>query len=113
MNRGIHSRGYLPHWDFAKSVQAITFRLADSVPKNVITAWKRELADLPDEPTRQQELHRRIAHYEDAGHGEAILSDPASANILQKQFTEHHGVAYKLIAWVVMPNHAHVLIRLL
>lgn len=36
MNKGIHTRGYLPHWDFAKSTQAVTFRLADSVPADVI-----------------------------------------------------------------------------
>ncbi len=36
MNKGIHTRGYLPHWGFNNSTQAITFRLADSVPAQVI-----------------------------------------------------------------------------
>lgn len=113
MNRGIHTRGYLLHWDFAKSVQAITFRLADSVPRSVIATWKHELASIPDDARRQTELHRRIAHYEDAGHGEALLSNEHCASILQSKFIEGHATAYKLISWVIMPNHVHVLIRLL
>jgi len=112
MNRGIHSRGYLPHWDFAKSVQAITFRLADSVPKNIIRKWKEELAPIADDALCQKELHHRIAKYEDTGHGEAILADPVCASIIQNKLIECHGVSCKLIDWVIMPNHVHVMIRL-
>jgi REP element-mobilizing transposase RayT len=113
MNRGIHSRGYLPHWDFAKSVQALTFRLADSVPKNVIHKWKQELASIADDAFVQKELQRRIAKYEDAGHGETILADKVCASVVQDKLIANHAISYKLIAWVVMPNHVHVLIRLL
>ncbi len=112
MNRGIHSRGYLPHWDFAKSVQAITFRLADSVPGKVIQSWKRELASIADGKQRQKQLHRLIAQYEDAGNGDAILAEPACASMVQNKLVESHTVSYKLIAWVVMPNHVHVMARL-
>ena len=31
--KGWHSRGYLPHFDSAETVQFVTFRLADSLPK--------------------------------------------------------------------------------
>ena len=112
MNRGIHSRGYLPHWDFASSVQAITFRLDDSVPFKVIQSWKRELTAIADDKQRQQELRRLIAQYEDAGHGEAILANPACASIIQYKLIECHGLSYKLIDWVSMPNHVHVMLRL-
>lgn len=113
MSRGIHSRGYLPHWDFPKSVQAITFRLADSVPIQVIRKWKRELADILDDKQRTKQIHRQIARYEDAGHGDAVLIDPACAALLQDVLIEGHGDRYKLIAWVIMPNHVHAMIRLL
>ena len=113
MNRGIHSRGYLPHWDFAKSVQAITFRLADSVPTEVILGWKRKLASEIDPKRREQQLHLQIAKYEDAGNGQQLLADPGCATIVQNQLQSDHGASYKLIAWVIMPNHVHVLIRLL
>lgn len=112
MNKGIHSRGYLPHWDFAKSLQAITFRLADSVPGKLIAQWKAELASIADDLTRQRELHRHIARYEDAGHGAAILSRPDCAAIVQEKLMAGHPARYRLIDWCIMPNHVHVLCKL-
>ena len=32
--KGWHSRGYLPHFDSAETVQFVTFRLADSLPRS-------------------------------------------------------------------------------
>lgn len=112
MGKGIYNRGYLPHWDFDGAVQAITFRLADFVPAKVVSAWKRELASIHDDKSRHKELHRRISHYEDAGHGEAVLSDPSVAGIVQDRLISSHPESYKLIEWCVMPNHVHVMIKL-
>ena len=39
-----YSRGYLPHFEDDIHVQAITFRLHDSVPAKVIAEWRRALA---------------------------------------------------------------------
>ncbi|MFI5033812.1 MAG: hypothetical protein ACHQPH_24265, partial [Reyranellales bacterium] len=35
-HKGWHSRGYLPHFDSAETVQFVTFRLVDSLPKGVL-----------------------------------------------------------------------------
>ena len=113
MGKGIYTRGFLPHWDFEKSTQAITFRLADSVPAVVIRDWKRELAVTPEAKIRERELHRMIARYEDAGHGDAVLKNPDCAAIVQEKLIAGHASLYSLIDWCVMPNHVHVLIRLL
>jgi putative transposase len=78
----------------------------------VIRQWKRELSEMPDEKQRRKQLHRQIAHYEDTGHGDAVLINPACASLFQNILTEGHGDCYKLIAWVIMPNHVHVMIRL-
>ena len=118
MHKGSHNRGYLPHWDFEDSVQAITFRLGDALPKQVVQDWKRELADSlggPEphlSPKAQAELHRLIARYEDAGHGSCVLARSECAQIVQGLLLSGHGHAYKLIEWCIMPNHVHVLIRL-
>ena len=112
MNRGIHSRGYLPHWDFCKSLQAVTFRLKDSVPANVINRWRLELGNELDKTTRELELHRRIARYEDNGHGEAILREPHLAEVVQAKLFERHLESYWLIEWCIMPTHVHVLFKL-
>lgn len=117
MHKGIHNRGYLPHWDFADSVQAITFRLDDSLPVEVVRRWKRELNEMLASPDQEEsrraqaELRRRIADYEDAGHGECLLAIPDHAAIVQAQLKKHHGSKYKLIEWCIMPNHVHVIIH--
>jgi putative transposase len=119
MHKGVHDRGYLPHWDFADSVQAINFRLGDSLPSDVVAEWRRELKAWLKSPDTamslkgQAELHRRIARYEDAGHGSCVLAKPELARIVQESLLEGHGIAYKLIAWCIMPNHVHAVIRLL
>ena len=118
-HKGIHSRGYLPHWDFAKSLQGITFRLHDSVPAKVVAAWRGELKvelENPD-PTKsnhaKNESHRRITRYEDAGHGCCLLRNPDHARIIQSLLIGNHGKDHELIEWCIMPNHVHVLVKLL
>jgi REP element-mobilizing transposase RayT len=78
----------------------------------VIKKWKRELSDIPDDKQRSNQLHRQIAKYEDAGHGDALLRAPVCALLLQEILIKEHGNSYKLIAWVIMPNHVHVMIRI-
>ncbi|MCW1922119.1 transposase [Luteolibacter arcticus] len=118
MHKGIHDRGYLPHWDFEDSVQAITFRLGDALPTSVIEEWRRELAgslggsERHLSPRAQTDLHRRIARYEDAGHGSGVLAMHECAAIVQGLLLAGHDGAYKLIEWCIMPNHVHVLVRL-
>ena len=36
-------RGYVPHWDHPGMMQAVTFRLHDSVPREVVERWRLEL----------------------------------------------------------------------
>ena len=112
MNKGIYDRGYLPHWDWVASLQAITFRLADSVPSAVIQQWRRELAEIPDETARERELRRRIARHEDRGAGESLLMRPNCAAIVHAQLLKGHPAQYRLLDWCIMPNHVHVLVKL-
>jgi REP element-mobilizing transposase RayT len=112
-NKGIYDRGYLPHWDFPRALQAVTFRLADSIPTSVIKHWEKELETIIDDKERYQLLHQNIAHYEDAGHGAAIFHDEACAMIVQDELLRHNGIKYQLYDWCVMPNHVHVLMMLL
>lgn len=111
-NKGIYNRGYLPHWDFLHSLQAITFRLADSVPAALIKVWEQEISQNCDDKIRQKQLHRLITQYEDAGHGAAILSNKDCAYIVQDELKRHHETHYKLLEWCVMPNHVHAMIAL-
>lgn len=101
------SRGYLPHWEAGEVPQAITFRLADSLPTAVLEQWRAELAQLPD-GTATLERRIRIEHALDRGHGEAWLSDARVAATVENALLHFDGERYRLHAWLIMPNHVHV-----
>lgn len=104
-----HSRGYLPHYD-GSDFQFVTFRLADSIPQTVLKRWRGELSggEITD-----SDLRRRIEAYLDQGYGACHLRDRRVATVLIETLNKFDGARYMLIAWVIMPNHAHILIRLL
>ncbi len=109
-----HSRGYLPHLDQPDIIQSITFRLADSVPADVIAAWKSELALKGKEATsdpRCAELRERIERYAGQGHGACWLRDERIAGQVEDALLHFDGVRYRLLSWVIMPNHVHALIE--
>lgn len=99
-----HSRGYLPHCDVPGLLQSITFRLADSLPVEVL---HRLLQDEKDDLSR----HKLIEQLLDAGHGACWLKQPGIADIVQNALLHGDGARYRLLAWCVMPNHIHVLIE--
>lgn len=106
---GWHHRGYIPHVDYPHLWQFVTFHLADSIPGGVIERWSRELGSLPGDE-RGRELRRLIDAYQDAGHGSCVLRDARCAEQVARQLFAGDGSAYRLAAWVVMPNHVHVMI---
>jgi putative DNA methylase len=99
-----HSRGYLPHFDTGASVQFITFRLADSLPRDV---YEQLVAEAKNETDRARRLDAMI----DKGRGACLLRDPQNAAIVCDALHHFDGERYRLIAWVVMPNHVHALIE--
>ncbi len=99
-----HSRGYLPHCDTPGLLQSITFRLADSLPGDVLT---RLLQEEGDEVSRLKLIEKFL----DAGHGACWLKQAAIANIVEDALLHGDGKHYRLLAWCVMPNHVHVLIE--
>ena len=63
------------------------------------------------ESGRAVERRRRIHDLLDAGAGACVLADPACAHIVQESLLFGDGERYRLLAWVVMPNHVHALIE--
>jgi REP element-mobilizing transposase RayT len=110
-----YHRGYLPHFSAPGTVQHITFRLHDSIPRRLIDEWKLELALKADSEANhpaQIELRRRIETYLDAGHGQAFLRLPTIAEVVQTALLRHDQSRYELLSWCIMPNHVHALIKL-
>lgn len=109
--KGWHSRGYLPHFDGEGVTQFITFRLADSLPLKVLEAWKQELAQLKmPEPEYRLALQKRIERHLDQGEGAHYLQEPPIAALVESALYHFDGERYRLLSWVIMPNHVHLLL---
>ena len=108
--RGWHNRGYLPHFDGGEVLQFITVHLGDALPFAVLERWKTEVSRAKDEDAKTA-LFRRAEKYVDLGFGSCFLRQDRIAAQAQESLVRHHLKRYKLIAWVIMPNHAHFLIK--
>jgi REP element-mobilizing transposase RayT len=106
---GWHSRGYLPHFDGGEIPQFITFRLADSMPQELLDRWRDELGS-EHGVNVDTALRKRIELFLDQGYGECYLRDSRVAESVQNSFLFFDGKRYRLTAWVVMPNHTHMLL---
>ena len=54
-------------------------------------------------------MRRRIEFYLDQNRGSCYLRNPIIAELIQDSMLFLDGSRYHLIAWVVMPNHIHLL----
>jgi REP element-mobilizing transposase RayT len=121
---GFHSRGVLPHLKREGGTYFVTFRQAGSLPREILLRLKHEhetivqqahAAKRPLTWHEQEEMFRwyssRVDKYLDAGHGVCHLREPAHASLVAGAIQFFDGQRYELRAWVVMPNHAHVVVR--
>jgi REP element-mobilizing transposase RayT len=58
-----------------------------------------------------REIFVRFERWLDEGHGSCELKDPEAAKVLTDSMHHFDGVRYELDAYVVMPNHAHAIVR--
>jgi len=90
----------------------ITYRLGDSLPQNVLEEMEETLVLLP-EGKRESVRRQRIEEWLDAGRGSCVLGRPEAARCVVDTWRHFDMVRYGLVAGVVMPNHVHVLIKLM
>ncbi len=102
--------GNLPHRNKEGLIQFITFRLADSLPQNVLNEIEQELKYV-SEVEMETQKRKRYEKWLDSGLGCCALSNPDMAQIVQDALKYHDGEKYNLLAWSIMPNHVHVLIK--
>jgi hypothetical protein len=107
---GWRSRGYLPHFEGGEIAQTINLRLADSLPKKVIERWNQELGLIRERTAFAPVMRQRIERYLDQGFGSCALQDARVAYMIQESLLHFDDERYWLSAWVVMPNHIHLLL---
>lgn len=113
------TRHRLPHWRQGEVPVFVTFRLSDSLPKAVFEAWlDRREAFLESHPEpwddETEEVYYRqfsdqIDEELDAAHGCCVLRDPRVSSIVEDRLRKSHNDRYRLLYFVIMPNHVHVL----
>ena len=109
----------LPHWQQGDAMQFVTFRLADSMPAAKLREWKdgRDAWLLvhpkPWTPDEEKDYQKRfIWHLEgllDEGAGSCLLKVPANRDFLEASLMCFHGAKVEHQAWVIMPNHVHLI----
>jgi len=104
--KGWNERGYLPHRDEPGLTQMVTFHLADSFPRSLRSEWEALL-----EIQENDERRKQLQAYLDKGRGECPLRQPELGRLVEGALRFYHGKDYELRAWVVMPNHVHVLFK--
>ena len=121
---GKYTRGFLPHFRVEGRPYFVTFRLAGTLPQNVLMQYQAEREVLIgklrrpdnefswDDRQRLDELYaERVESYLDAGHGDCWLKQDEIAKIVGDALRFFDGQRYELSAWVVMPNHVHAVVR--
>jgi REP element-mobilizing transposase RayT len=112
---------HLPHWRQPGATYFVTFRLEDSLPQSKLrelAAWREEWKRQNPSPLSHSAwenlargVMQRVETWLDQGMGSCILRDSANATIVTDSMHYFDGQRYELASYVVMPNHAHLLIR--
>jgi type I restriction enzyme R subunit len=119
-----------PHWSQSGSVVFVTFRTADSIPREVLDRWEREKQDwlrrrgndsgahwsaiIPALSEQEQaafykEFNRCREAFLDTCHGRCLLKQPELAQIVAASLLHFDGKRYRMGDFIVMPNHVHLL----
>jgi REP element-mobilizing transposase RayT len=120
----VFSRRRLPHWYQPGSAHFVTYRLADSIPTQLLRRWRTDRERLIrlscDLPVPEQAEHRLQAHREFFRHyddyldrhcGVRWLADERVAAAIRENLYHRNGSKYQLLSYCIMPTHVHVLLQ--
>ena len=103
--RGWHQRGYLPHFDAPGVTQFVTFQLHDSFPVKRHAGFEAILREDDNRAKR-----KKLEVWLDRGYGKCCLRRKDVAQLVERILREGDGQEYGVQAWVVMPNHVHLVV---
>ena len=129
----VYYNGFLPHWRQAGCTYFVTFRLADSVPQNVVEQWRYErekwlnvrgiTTESADEmmsqwrrlsPEERRIFERlfagRLFSYLDRRRGQCLLRNSEVRSVVTKAMLHFDEERVETGDFVVMPNHIHALL---
>jgi putative transposase len=111
-------RRNLPHWLPAGGIFFITYRLKDSLPKNVINRIREDLQiQIINAQGNDQLIYKAQKRFlinideslDKAEHGPHWLKEKDISEIVYKAWIDFDKIQYDLYALCIMSNHVHVL----
>ena len=121
---------YRPHWSQAGAIVFVTFRMKDSIPKEVLVRWHAEkvkwleqhgvafdgdfskatsILSEEDKSSFRKHFNRQREFSLDECRGSCVLRSPELAEIVADSLLYFDGERYSMGDFVVMPNHVHLL----
>ena len=91
------TKGSLPHWHLSLSMSRSFLYMQRIYDKKEIELLKWE-------------KYNRIEKYLDKGNGECFLNNLECRNIVAQALLHFDNVRYKIVSYVIMPNHVHVVL---
>ena len=118
----IKTHNNLPHWQQSGATYFVTYRMADSIPTELLEKWRKERAGWiienpePWDEETEAEYHRTFSgemdRMMDAGHGSCALRREAFREMIGESFSHFDRERYFIHSRIVMPNHVHILFTL-
>lgn len=115
--------GVLPHWHQQGKMQYVTFRLADSLPQTKITELNALKEDFEAKNPKPWDDHTTLVYQclisaaiermLDRRWGSCVLRHPDVRKHVEEKIEFFRGERYDIIAYVIMPNHVHLLLLML
>ena len=116
----LKGRRRLPHWEQEQKTYFVTFRLTDSMPQSYLNRLKQEKDELlrlnPESINKQKKneirniFTQKQQNWLDKGYGSCILKELKNSSIVQRALLYFDGERYLLGSYVIMPNHAHLIV---
>ena len=124
----------LPHIDMPGHLTFVTFRLADSMPREVVKQWhheieswlkenhlnKKTVEDVLNANDIDESLKNELRRFKnrkwhghlDDCHGACVLRMPQTRKLVKENLLHFDGERYDLERFVIMPNHVDLLIQM-
>jgi len=118
--QGLFRRRNLPQWDVPGGTYFLTFCLAGSLPASGLLAignrWRAAALRSPPHGVSVAAWQRTCAAHAfretdrllDVSPGACWLADPRIASVVEESLLYRDGRDYRLIAYVIMPSHCHI-----
>ena len=118
----VKTRNRVPHWQQEAATFFVTWRLKDSIPREMLDKLYAERAEWetkhpkPWTEKQEEEYHTKFSaeteRLLDIGYGECVLRQPRCREAVAKSLRLFDGERFLMHSWVAMPNHVHALFSL-